>query len=381
MKKVLALILALTFCLTCFAACTGNTADETTTAADEKETVAEVVYGDKKFDSINVGTGSTTGTYYAFATASLQAITTSEYDFKVVSTGGSQANIEGIEDGDYQFATVQNDVMNYAYKGINGFTAPITSFSAVACIYPEVVQLVATAASGIKSVADLKGKMVGIGDVGSGTYYNAIQILEAAGIDVENDIKTTPASFGDAAAGLKDGSIDAAFVTAGTPTTAITELATSTDVVVVDLGDEVINSLVEEYPFYTLYEVTNADYTFVEETVKTVAIMATYVVTNEMSEDQVYEITKALWETEDVKTSHAKGAQMDINTTLNGIGDVPLHPGAEKYYIEAGILEATAEETTAADAAEETTVADAEETTVADAEETTVADAEETTVA
>ena len=374
MKKVLALILALTFCLTCFAACTGNTTDETTTAG-EGSSVADVVYGDKKFDTIKVGTGSTTGTYYAFATASLQAITTADYGFEVVSTGGSQANIEGIEDGDYHFATVQNDVMNYAYKGVNGFAAPITSFSAVACIYPEVVQLVATAASGIKSVEDLKGKMVGIGDVGSGTYYNAMQILEAAGIDVENDIKTTPASFGDAAAGLKDGSIDAAFVTAGTPTTAITELATSTDVVIVDLGDEVINSLAEAYPFYTLYEVTASDYAFVGETVKTVAIMATYVVTNEMSEDQVYEITKALWETEDVKTCHAKGAQMDINTTLNGIGDVPLHPGAEKYYIEAGILEGAAEETTAEEAAEETTVEEAaEETTVEEAVEETTAE-------
>lgn len=373
MKKVLALILALTFCLACFAACTGNTTEETT-AAGEETTVADAVYGDKTIETIKVGTGSTTGTYYAFATASLQAITTDAYGFEVVSTGGSQANIEGIEDGDYHFATVQNDVMNYAYKGINGFTAPITSFSAVACIYPEVVQLVATAASGIKSVEDLKGKMVGIGDVGSGTYYNAMQILEAAGIDAENDIRTTPASFGDAAAGLKDGSIDAAFVTAGTPTTAITELATSTDVVIVDLGEEVINALVESYPFYTLYEVTDADYTFVEETVKTVAIMATYVVTNEMSEDQVYEITKALWETDDVKTCHAKGAQMDINTTLNGIGDVPLHPGAEKYYIEAGILEGAAEETTAEEAAEETTVEEAAEETTA--EETTV---EETT--
>jgi len=379
MKKVLALILALTFCIACFAACTGNTTEETTVAGEET-TVADAVYGDTKFDTIKVGTGGTTGTYYAFATASLQAITTDAYGFEVVSTGGSQANIEGIEDGDYHFATVQNDVMNYAYKGVNGFTAPITSFSAVACIYPEVVQLVATASSGIKTVADLQGKMVGIGDTGSGTYYNAIQIIEAAGLDIENDLNTTAASFSDAAAGLKDGSLDAAFVTAGTPTTAITELATSTDVVIVDLGEDVINALVEEYPFYTLYEVTDADYTFVEETVKTVAIMATYVVTNEMSEDQVYEITKNLWENEDVKTCHAKGAQMDINTTLNGIGDVPLHPGAEKYYIEAGILEGdAAEETTAEEAAEETTVEEAAEETTA--EETTAEEAAEETTA
>ena len=109
--------------------------------------------------------------------------------------------------------------------------------------------------------------------------------------------------------------------------------------------------------------------------VNTVAIMATYVVTNEMSEDQVYEITKNLWEDADVATCHAKAAQMDLNTTVNGIGDVPLHPGALKYYVEKGIVEAPVEETT--EAVEDTTAA-ADETTEA-AEETTVL--EETTAA
>lgn len=377
MKKIIAILLALTFCVTCFAACGGD-GTESTTAGGEETTAAatDVVYGDKTFDTIKVGTGGTTGTYYAFAGASLQAITTDAYKFEVVSTGGSQANIEGIDDGDYHMATVQNDVMNYAYSGTNGFDAPIKTFSAVACIYPEVCQLIATEASGIKTVADLAGKNVAIGDAGSGVFYNATQILAAAGLDYETDIKATFASFGDSATALKDGAIDAAFITAGTPTTAITELATATNVVVVDLGDDVIAKLMNDYPFYTKYEMTSADYAFVTETVNTVAIMATYVVTNEMSEDQVYEITKNLWENADVATCHAKAAQMDINTTVNGIGDVPLHPGALKYYVEKGIIEAEAEETT--EAAEETTLA-AEETTTAD-EETTEA-AEETTAA
>ncbi len=374
MKKIIAILLALTFCVVCFAACGGDT--ESTTAAPGEETTAapvDVVYGDKTFDTIKVGTGGTTGTYYAFAGASTQAITTGTYGFEVVSTGGSQANIEGIDDGDYHMATVQNDVMNYAYNGTNGFTAPIKSFSAIACIYPEVCQLIATEASGIKTVADLKGKNVAIGDAGSGVFYNATQILAAAGIDYEKDIKATFASFGDSATALKDGAIDAAFITAGTPTTAITELATATKVVAVDLGEDVIAKLMNDFPFYTKYEMTSADYSFVTETVNTVAIMATYVVTNEMSEDQVYEITKNLWEVEDIATCHAKAAQMDINTTVNGIGDVPLHPGALKYYVEKGIIEADVEETTEA-AADETTEA-VEDTTAEDttAEETTVA--------
>ncbi len=381
MKKIIAVLLALTFCVACFASCGGDATEGTTAAGDETTAAAaDVVYGDKTFDTIKVGTGGTTGTYYAFAGASTQAITTGAYTFEVVSTGGSQANIEGIDDGDYHMATVQNDVMNYAYTGTNGFDAPIRSFSAIACIYPEVCQLVATEGSGIKSLEDLKGKTVSIGAQGSGVFYNATQILAAAGINYETDINATFLSFGDSATGLKDGTIHAAFITAGTPTTAITELATATNVVAIDLGEDVIAKLMNDFPFYTKYEMTSADYGFITESVNTVAIMATYVVTNEMSEDQAYEITKNLWEVEDVATCHAKAAQMDINTTVNGIGDVPLHPGALKYYVEKGIITAEADETTEA-AAEETTQAAAEETTEAVADETTEAAAEETTAA
>lgn len=378
MKKLIAVLLALTFCVVCFAACGGNDTTETTLNGEETTAATvDVVYGDKTFSTIKVGTGGTTGTYYAFAGASTQLLRTDAYAFEVVSTGGSQANIEGIDDGDYHMATVQNDVMNYAYNGTNGFAAPIKTFSAIACIYPEVCQLIATEASGIKTVADLRGKNVAIGDAGSGVFYNATQILAAAGLDYEKDIKATFASFGDSATQLKDGTIDAAFITAGTPTTAITELATSTNVVAVDLGEDVIAKLMNDFPFYTKYEMTSADYAFIADKVNTVAIMATYVVTNEMSEAQAYEITKNLWENADMATCHAKAAQMDINTTVNGIGDVPLHPGALKYYVEKGIVEAAAEETTA----EETTLA-VEDTTLAEettAEETTVA--EETTAA
>ena len=129
---------------------------------------------------VKVGTGGNTGTYYGFTTAACQILNTADYTFEVLSTGGSQANIEGIEDGDYQMAIVQNDVMNYAYAGTNGFASQIQSFSAIGCVYPEVCQIIATKASGITSVADLKGKNVAVGDAGSGVYYNATQILAAA---------------------------------------------------------------------------------------------------------------------------------------------------------------------------------------------------------
>ncbi|MBO5936671.1 MAG: TAXI family TRAP transporter solute-binding subunit, partial [Clostridia bacterium] len=176
---------------------------------------------------------------------------------------------------------------------------------------------------------------------GSGVYYNATQILAAAGLDIDADINKTAASFGDAATLLKDGAIDAAFITAGTPTPAVSDLATSTDIVAVDLGEEVIAKLMNDYPFYAKHEYTSADYSFIadDETATTVAIMATFIVTNDMSEDQVYDITKNLWEKQDeIAVAHAKGKEMDKETAAAAIGNVPLHPGAEKYYKEIGVI-------------------------------------------
>lgn len=335
MKKKLAVVLSLmlVFAVVFCTACGGKTDGNGGTTAAPGNSASDAIA------KIKVGTGGNTGTYYAFTTAACQILATDAYSFEVLSTGGSQANIEGIEDGDYQMAIVQNDVMNYAYEGSNGFNEKIQSFSAIGCVYPEVCQIIATKSSGIKTVADLKGKNVAVGDAGSGVYYNATQILAAAGIDIEKDINKTAASFGDSATQLKDGSIDAAFITAGTPTTAITELATSTDVVAVDLGDEIIAKLTAEHPFYAKYEMTSKDYDFVTEPVSTVAIMATFVVTNDMPEDQAYQITKDLWEKQsEIAAAHAKGKEMDTAIAVSAIGDVPLHPGAAKYYKEAGII-------------------------------------------
>lgn len=334
MKKFLAVLLAALMLFT-LAACGGNNATDGN-ATDGNATAGNA--GDV-IKTITVGTGGTTGTYYAFTTAVGQILNTDAYTFNVISTGGSQANIEMIADNEAQFAIVQNDVMNYAYEGTNGFAAPITDFSAVACVYSEICQLVATEASGIKSMADLKGKTVAVGDVGSGVYYNAQQILEAAGLNIDTDINKVTASFGDSATQLKDGSIDAAFITAGTPTTAITDLATTTDVVLIDLGEEVINNLVEKYSFYEKYEASAKDYEFVTEPTNTVAIKATFVVTNDMSDDQVYEITKNLWEKQaDIAVAHAKGNEMVKDNAVAAVGKVPVHPGAARYYQEIGVM-------------------------------------------
>ncbi len=317
MKKILAVALA-AIMLFAFAACGGKSGTD-----------AQV--------KISVGTGSPTGTYYGFTGAVCQVLSSDTIKLTYKSTGGSQANIEGIRDGIYQMAIVQNDVMNYAYEGTNGFSEKITSFSSVGCVYSEVCQLVVKKDSGITSVADLKGKTVAVGDAGSGVYYNATQILAAAGLDIDKDIDKVTASFQNSADQLQDGSIQAAFITAGTPTQAIDTLSTSTELALVPISDDIIAKLVEDYPFYAEYVATDKDYGFITEPVKTVAIMATYVVSNDLSEETVYEITKNLWEKQD-SIVHGKAEEMDINKATAGIGNVPLHPGAAKYYKEAGII-------------------------------------------
>ena len=182
-------------------------------------------------------TGGESGTYYAFGSV------------VGLSGNGSQANVQELVDGTADFAFCQSDVMAYAYNGTNLFDTKVEGFSTVAALYMEQVQIVTTNPD-IKTVADLAGKSVSIGAPGSGVYFNAIDVLGAYGL-TENDIKPTYQSFGDSADALKNGQIDAAFIVAGAPTTAVTDLATTKDTYLVSLDDEHVTKLLETSDYYT----------------------------------------------------------------------------------------------------------------------------------
>ena len=215
--------------------------------------------GNGNAGNLTFGTGGDTGTYYAFGSVLANYVSNnSDFTVTAVTSGGSQANVEDMMAGDVQLGFVQSDVMSYAYNGERLFEEPVTGFSVVAALYMEQVQIVTTDSS-IASVADLAGKTVSIGAVGSGVYFNAVDVLDAYGITVD-DISPVYQSFGDSADSLKDGKIDAAFIVAGVPTPAITDLASGGNVYLVALDSEHVSSLLSASPFYSAYTIPAGTY-------------------------------------------------------------------------------------------------------------------------
>lgn len=287
---------------------------------------------------MTMGTGGTSGTYYGYGGVLGQYVKNKAgIDVVVVSTDGSKANIQGIAAGDYQLGTVQSDVMAYAWEGTRSFEAEgaVDSFRTVAGLYAEAVQLV-TMDPSIKSVADLKGKAVSIGAPGSGVYFNAVDVLTAAGL-TEADINAQYQSFADSADALKDGKIDAAFIVAGPPTPAITELTTTNSAYLVPIDGEVADNLMASCPFYTVHTIPAGTYGGQTEDVQTVTVKATLIVSADASEETVYALTAAIFDNaEAIAAENAKGAELSLENATSGM-TVPFHSGAAKYFAEKGI--------------------------------------------
>ena len=287
-------------------------------------------------ESLTFATGGESGTYYAFGSVLAQYVSNNT-DLKVTAVvgNGSQANIEDLDSGAVQLGFCQSDVMSYAYSGTNLFaeSGAVDSFSVAAALYMEQVQIVTTDSS-IKTVEDLKGKRVSIGAAGSGVYFNAIDILGAYGL-TEADITPTYQSFGDSANDIKDGKIDAAFIVAGAPTTAITDLATTKDVYLVSLDDEHIEKLCSTSDYYTK-NVIPADVYGTDGDVTTVAVGAVILARDDVSEDAIYNFTKDLFDNAEAEvSSHAKYGELNLDFAAS-VTSVPYHPGAAKYFAEKG---------------------------------------------
>lgn len=306
MKKIVSLVVALVLALSCTAA------------------LAELTFT----------TGGEAGTYYAYGGVLAQYISdNTDLDITVVSSGGSADNIDNLDAGLRQLGFVQNDVAYYAYNGIRLYEGePITSFTALAALYDETVQLV-TVNPEIKSVADLKGRTVSIGAAGSGVYFNALDFLAAYDM-TEEDIVPQYLNFADSAADLKDGKIEAAFIVAGAPTTAVTDLSTTNQIYLVSLTDDDVAKLQEISSAYSKNVIPAGTYKGIDEDITTVGVKATIIANEDVTEDEAYAIVKSIFEGKD-SISHAKAAELDLEYA--SVCGLPYHAGAAKYFAEQGI--------------------------------------------
>lgn len=293
---------------------------------------ALIIYAAGRDESLKFATGGDQGTYYGYGGVLAGKISeTTDTNIIAITSGGSQANVEYLTAGDAEFAFIQTDVCAYAYDGTRLFEGkPYTGFSTVANLYLEQVQIV-TLDPSIQTVADLKGKVVSVGAPGSGVYFNAVDVLHAYGLDIETDITPTYQSFGDSTEALQDGKIDAAFLTAGAPTMAVTSLNTTRPVYLVGLDEEHVDTLLHTSPYYSKSVIPRVVYDTPED-VLTIAVGAVVVAENTVPEQDVYNFLEGIFANEgEIAAAHSKGLELDLPFAAS-YGAVPYHKGAQKFY-------------------------------------------------
>ncbi|WP_019153196.1 TAXI family TRAP transporter solute-binding subunit [Robertmurraya massiliosenegalensis] len=336
-KKQFLLLTVLMLALSMFLAACGGGDSEEGNGTDNGGTDSGDQAGEENADLpdfMSILTGGTGGTYYPLGGAFASIIKEETgIDTNSETSGASAENMTTLKNGDAEIAFTQTDIASYAAEGKAMFEGnAVENVQAIGTLYPETIHIVTTAKTGIKSVEDLKGKKVSIGAPGSGTALNAEQILEVYGLSID-DIEKQDLDFAESTDGIQDGAIDAAFVTAGSPAGAVEGLSATSDVVIVPLDEDKIEALKEKYPYYVNDEIPAGTYGLADP-VPTVAVSAMLAVVDSLSEDAVYQITKAIFENLD-KVQHAKAEVIDPAKAKEGTG-IEIHPGAQKYFDEKG---------------------------------------------
>ena len=316
-KKIFAAGAALAAMVVFFTGCNGNSDVE-----------------GKKF--LNIGTGGTAGTYYPIGGAMAEILNKEipGMSASAQSTGASVANVNMLGDGTIDLATVQNDIAYYAANGTEMFVdKKVDGLKGIASLYPETCQFVTLRSSGIKSLAELKGKRVAVGAVGSGVEANVRQILAAYGISYD-DIDAQYLSFAEGANALKDGNVDVAVLTAGYPTASVQDIASQNPVRLLPVEDKIADALIAQYPFYTKTVIPAGTYVGFDEAVPSVSVMAMLVAGPTVNEELGYKVTKAIFSHLDrLQAAHAVGKQITRDSVKAGMS-LSMDAGAEKYFNE-----------------------------------------------
>ncbi len=290
-------------------------------------------------DNLVLATGGTAGTYYPLGGAMAKIWNSKIKDMNVTAqtTGASGENVRLINKKEVELALVQSDTLDFAFNAKEAFKEPLKEMKAIAVLYPEVIQVVVGAASPIKSIADLKGKKVGVGAPGSGTEANFRQLLDAYGMKKE-DVNAQFLSFAESAEAYKDKHIDAFIVTAGIPNSGIMDVATQNEIRILNIPAAVAAKLTKKYPFLAAVKIPANTYKGQTKDASTVAVNAVLICGSGLSDTMVYNLTKALFENQaELASAHAKGKELSLKYAVKGVS-IPFHPGAVKYYKEKKLM-------------------------------------------
>lgn len=290
-------------------------------------------------ERLTMGTGGTAGVYYPLGGAIAQLITNKNpsIDVSAQSTGATGENLRLTQVHDIDLAIVQNDLTHAAYNGEAPFTSKLGDLRAIARLYPEYLHVVASVESGIKSMNDFKGKRISVGARGSGNEANCRQIFEFYGLNYDN-ITPIFLPYGETADMFKDRQIDAFVFTIGTPNPAIQDITTMQSIQFVTVDGKERDDVVAAFPYFAEDAIPANSYKDQPEPVQTLSVQAMLIANSNLSDDTVYAITKAIFENlPELQNAHHKAAEFDLNRALDGV-TIPLHPGAERYYKEKGVI-------------------------------------------
>lgn len=291
---------------------------------------------------LRMGTGGTAGTYYPVGVLVAQLVS---QPGKIIVTAqasnGSLGNVIGVANGSLESGFSQADVVSWAYRGTEIFSGKprLTGLRLIANLYPESIHIVVKKGAGIKTVSDLKGKHVAMDEAGSGTLISARQVLSAYGLK-ESDLQAEYIKPSLASDRLKTGTLDAFFLTAGAPAQAITNLATSGfELELLPIDGPAAVRLRAASPFFQTDTIGAGTYPGTAA-VETLAVGAQWVTRDTVSDELIYEVTRALFlpaAQKALAAGHTKGRLITLERAVQG-ADIPLHPGAQRYYREAGVL-------------------------------------------
>ena len=340
MKKFAAALVAMACAASLVAGCGGGD-KKAAPSGDKKAATAKV---DRSKEFITVLTGPTSGIYFPIGGAFSKVVGEMGYKTSATATGATVENINAIRTGKGEMAIAMSDSVIQAYEGFGAFEGKpkAQDLRVMMGLWPNVVQIVTTKDSGITKFSDLKGKRVGVGAPNSGVELNARMMFEAHGMTYK-DAKVDYLSYGEAIGQIKNGQCDVAFVTSGLGNATIKELGTQKEIVFVPVEGEGMKNLQKKYPFYIQWKIPKETYGTKVDT-PTAAVMNVMLVSKNLSDEVVYDILDGIYSAKGLETigaSHATAKrEIKPETALRGIKgtSLKLHPGAEKYYKDKGII-------------------------------------------